>query len=29
MAEGSNAEVFVYTGEEGAVVPDDVVRVRG
>ena len=26
MAEESNAEVFVYT--EGAVVPDDVVRVR-
>jgi hypothetical protein len=28
MAEGSNAEVFVYTGEVGAVVPQDVVRVR-
>jgi hypothetical protein len=27
-AEGSNAEVFVYTGEVGAVVPQDVVRVR-
>ena len=27
-AEGSNAEVFVYTGEGGAAVPQDVVRVR-
>jgi hypothetical protein len=27
-AEGSNAEVFVYMGEGGAVVPQDVVRLR-
>jgi len=28
MAEGSNTEVFVYMGEGGPVVPDDVVHVR-
>ena len=27
LAEDSNAEVFVYTGEGGAVIPQDVIRI--
>jgi hypothetical protein len=28
LAEGSNSEIFIYRGEGGAVVPQDVVRIR-